>query len=236
MTKKPIVFNIVPFILLAIAISFYFQIAFLLDLQFSEFFRILSHVTLPNWITMVCLSATAFVLFRGNKWAKLLMPLTVFALIWNNYLVSAYANNYSLVQTLTASLFFPLLFLPFYSKANQKLLSDKRNHWWEPARRKAHIAPVTVNPFVSSSFNSRSYDVSKSGLFLQLDEVAWEALPKVGERVNLSITLDTLRKVRCEAVIVRLDEAKGNYPRGMGLHFTELSSDSRRTLNTFLDQ
>ncbi|MCC6138392.1 MAG: PilZ domain-containing protein [Bdellovibrionaceae bacterium] len=236
MTKKPIVFNLIPLILIAIAFSFYFQIAYLLDLKLTSTYRILTHITLPNWVTMLLLTASAFTIYHGSRYAKVFMPLTVLAVVWNNYLVAAYANNFSLVQTLTPALFFPFLFLPFYSQVNQTLLSDRRQHWWETARRKAITAPVVVNPFVSNSFNSRSYDVSKSGLFLQLDQATWESLPKVGERVNLSITLDTLRKVRCEAVIVRLEEAKGNYPRGMGLHFTELSSDSRRTLNSFLDQ
>lgn len=236
MTKKPLVFNFIPLILLGIAISFYFQVAFLLDLQWTDFYQVHTHITLPNWITMGLLALSAIAIYRGNRYAKFLMPATVFMVFWNNYLVAAYANNFSMFETMAGSVCFPILFAPLYTKKNRTILTDRRQHWWQRAQRVHHKAYVSVNPFVSSSFASRTYDVSKSGLFLQLDDIAWEQLPKVGERVNLSITLDTLRKVRCEAVIVRLDEAKGTYPRGMGLHFTELSSDSRRTLHSFLDQ
>lgn len=234
MTKKPLLFNIIPLFLIGIACSFYFQVAYLMDLEWTNFYQIHRHITLPNWITMGFLVTSAISIYRGHRFTKWLMPVTFLMVCWNNYLVAAYAGNYSPTETFMGSMFFPLLFAPFYTKKNRILLSDRRFHWWETSPRKNHKAFVSVNPFASSTFNSRTYDVSRSGLFVQIDETAWDQLPKVGERVNVSITLDTLRKVRCEAVIVRIDEAKGNYPRGMGLHFTELSSDNRRTLNSFL--
>ncbi len=235
MIKKPLAFNFIPLILLGIAISFYFQVAVLLDLPFTDFYRIHQHITFPNWVTILLITTTALAIYRGHRMAKILMPASMFMVFWNNYLVAAYGNNFSVVETMMGSLCFPVVFVPLYTRTSQKLLSDKRHHWWQRAPRLQHVAHVTVNPFVSSSFNSKSYDVSKSGLFIQLDDIAWAQLPKMGERVNVSITLDTLRKVRCEAIIVRLDEAKGTYPRGMGLHFTELSSESKRALNSFLD-
>lgn len=235
MTKKPLAFNFIPLILMGIAISFYFQVGILLDLPFTDFYKIHRHITLPNWITISLLTISAIAIYRGHRLAKFLMPVTVFMVCWNNYLVASYGNNFSTLETLFGSLCFPVLFVPLYTRKNQKLLSDKKHHWWQRAHRRQHVAHVSVNPFRSSSFNSKTYDVSKSGLFIQLDDVAWAQLPKLGERVNVSITLDTLRKVRCEAVIVRLDEAKGTYPRGMGLHFTEITSESRRALHSFLD-
>lgn len=235
MTKKPLAFNFIPLILIAVAASFYFQVAVLLDLPFSDFYRIPSHITLPNWITIVLLTLSAVTIYRGNSLAKILMPATVLMVCWNNYLVAAYAENFSVFQTLMGSVCFPFVFAPLYTRNSQKVLSDKRHHWWQRAPRRQHVAHVSVNPFVSASFNSKTYDVSKSGLFIQLDDVTLAQLPKLGERVNVSINLDTIRKVRCEAVIVRVNEAKGTYPRGMGLHFTEISSESRRALNSFLD-
>lgn len=235
MNKKPILFIIIPIVLIGIASSFYFQVAYLLDLEWTNFYQIHRHITLPNWFTMALLVATAVMIYRGHRSTKWLMPMTMLMVGWNNYLVSAYANNFSSMETLLGTLFFPLLLAPMYTKKHQKLISDRRFHWWETSPRKNHQAYVAINPFVSSTINSRTYDVSKSGLFVQIDDIAWENLPKVGERVNVSITLDTLRKVRCEAVVVRAVEAKGQYPRGMGLHFTELTSENRRTLNSFLD-
>lgn len=235
MSKKPLLLSLVPAVLLLIAISFYFQISYLLDFQITDFYSIFSHITLSNWISILFISATALFLYKGSKWAKLLMPLTVFVLSWNNYLVYAYSSNFSLIETVLGSLGLPILFSPFYTKKYRDILSQQKRHWWIRDHRVPHEAAVSVNPFVSHSFNTRTYDVSKSGLFLKLDRVDLQNLPKIGERVNLSISLDTLRKVRCEAVIVRMDESKGLYPRGMGLKFTQIDSDNRKTLNSFLD-
>lgn len=236
MTKKPILLNVIPMVLIVIAMSFYFQIVYLLHLDIIDISRVLSHITLPNWLTIFCLIATSICLYKGNSIAKIFMPLTVAVVVWNNYLVSSYAHNFSMLQTLLGSLSIGLLFVPLYSKKYQSILSDKRRHWWDCESRMEYRAPVTVNPFIRSSFMSRSYDVSKSGIFVEIDPSSQlENLPKVGERVNINIALDTLRKIRCEAVVVRISEKNGKYPRGMGLKFTELNPESRRTLNHFFD-
>jgi hypothetical protein len=233
--KRPILFFVIPLILICIALSFYFQVAYLLDISWTNFYQVHRHITLPNWCTIALLVTTATMIYRGHHSTKWLIPITILMVAWNNYLVSAYGHNFNSMETTFGSLFFPLIFAPLYTKKYRRIISDRRFHWWETSPRKNHQAYVAINPFVSSTINSRTYDVSKSGLFVEINDIAWEQLPKVGERVNLSICLDTLRKVRCEAVVVRTAEATGQYPRGMGLHFTELTNDNRRTLNSFLE-
>ncbi|MCB9072753.1 MAG: PilZ domain-containing protein [Bdellovibrionaceae bacterium] len=234
MNKKPLCLYIIPAILVGLAFSFYAQVSYLLDLHWLELQQVVTHIPLINWMTMGLLVTSAYLIYKANRYAKLFVPLTITCVGWNNYLVGSYQENYSAFEALWSASLFPFLFTPLLSKKIRDIFQNKQTQWWQTAPRKPISAHVAVNPFVSTSFNSKTYDISKTGLFINLKDLPWENLPKLGERVNMNITLDTLRKVRVEAIIVRLDEAKGSYPRGMGLRFTDISKENRKILDNFL--
>jgi hypothetical protein len=235
MSKKPISLRAIPLFLLAIACSFYFQVAFLLDFNTTHFIQILQHIPLVNWITIFLLIGNAFAIYKGHRLTKLLTPLSIACVFWNNYLVGQYQENKWTYDTLLSASLFPLVYTPLLTRNMRSIFSNKRHQWWQTAKRKSITTNVAVNPFAGPTFVTRTFDVSKTGLFICLDEEEWQSLPKIGERVKLNITIDTLRKVRCEAIIVRLEEPKGAYPRGMGLRFTSVSKESKRTLQTLLN-
>jgi hypothetical protein len=45
---------------------------------------------------------------------------------------------------------------------------------------------------------------------------------------------DGARKIKCEAVVVRVVEPRGVYPKGIGIRFTEMDDTHKRSLNNFL--
>lgn len=236
MQKKPLLFTIVPLILIGVCASFYFQTAIVLNTSFTNYGRILSKITTSNWVTMFAMIVSGISILRSSKWAKLFMPLTIMVVFWNNYLVATYTNNFSKGQIAFAAVLFALLFAPLYTKKIQFVLSDPKNQWWRRAFRKKHKIPVLIKHPTVGALQARSHDVSTTGLFLRFDHEAWTNLPSVGQKVDLSLSLDGAREIQCTAVVVRHVEPKGFYPRGMGLQFIELPNKQKKTLESFLNK
>ncbi|MCC6137750.1 MAG: PilZ domain-containing protein [Bdellovibrionaceae bacterium] len=236
MKKKPLLFTIVPLILIGVCASFYFQTALVLNTSLTNYSRILSKITTSNWITMVAMIASGITILRSSRWAKLLMPITIGIVFWNNYLVAAYTSNFTKSQIVFAAILFALLFAPLYTKKIQFVLSDTKHQWWRTAFRKKHKVSVVIKRSEGPALHAKSHDVSVSGLFLRFDHEAWTTLPKVGEKVELCLYLDPSHEVQCSAVVVRQVDAKGFSPRGMGLQFAEIPHKQRKTLESFLDR
>lgn len=146
MRKKPLLFTIVPLILIGACASFYFQTAYVLNTPLTNYQRILSKITLSNWVTMITMIVAGVTIMRSSKWAKLFMPIAVLVVFWNNYLVATHTNNFTKTQIVLAAVLFMLVFAPMYSKKIQLVLSDRRHQWWKTAFRKKHKLPVNVLP------------------------------------------------------------------------------------------
>jgi hypothetical protein len=238
MAKRPFLFTLVPIVLLSTCASFYFQTAIVLKVSFTQYVKIISHITPSNWITMVFMILSGIVIMKASKWAKLLMPLTFAIVCWNNYLVAVKTNNFTTAQIVLAVFLFALLFAPLYNKKIQLVLSDKKHQWWLRPFRKRHKLAVRVIPHTDfPSFEATTYDVSKTGLFLILDHLLdWSHLPKIEDNVKLNVTMDDAQTFLCEARVVRLENAKGIYPRGVGFQFTTLTDEAQKNLNTLLNK
>lgn len=234
MRKKPLLFTIVPIILIGVCASFYFQTAYVLNTPLTNYQRILSKITLSNWVTMITLIVAGITIMRSSKLAKLFMPIAVCIVFWNNYLVATRTNNFTKTQIALAAVLFMLVFAPMYSKRIQMVLSDRRHQWWRTAFRKKHKLPVNVLPLHGDGFTAQTVDVSTTGLFVNVEQRDWTTLPKVGEKVRLNITLDSSKAVTCSAVVVRITEANSFTPRGMGLQFGEFEGKTRKDLDMYL--
>lgn len=236
MRKKPLLFTLVPLVLIGVCVSLYFQTAFVLNAALTDYSRILSKITLSNWITVGAMIVSGIAILRSSKWAKLFMPLTVAIVIWNNYLVATRTHNFSKMQIILAVVLFILVFAPLYSKKIQMVLSDRRHQWWRTPFRKKYRVPIALRLPHGATYKSQTVDVSSSGLFMSLEEQGWNDLPGVGEKVDLHLYLGGEREVFCSAVIVRMCEARGSQPRGMGLQFVNFEGNNRKTLDQFLKQ
>jgi hypothetical protein len=234
MRKKPLLFTIVPIILIGVCASFYFQTAFVLNTPLTNYQRILSKITLSNWVTMITMIVAGITIMRSSKWAKLFMPIAVFVVFWNNYLVATHTNNFTKTQITLAAILFMLVFAPLYSKRIQHVLSDRRHQWWKTAFRKKHKLPINVIPLHGDGFIAQTVDVSTTGLFVNVEQRDWATLPKIGEKVKLNLTLDDSKAVTCSAIVVRLAESNAFTPRGIGLQFSEFEGKTRKDLDRYL--
>lgn len=232
MKKKPLLFTLVPLVLIGVCLSFYFQTAYVLNAPWTDYSRILKKITPSNWITMASMIVSGIAILRSSRWAKLFMPLTIGFVIWNNYLVATKTNNFSKTQIILAIVLFVLVFTPLYTKKLQRVLSDRRMQWWKTPFRKKYRIPVALQLSEGHTFWSQTVDVSSTGLFLRLDNEP--VVPKLGEKVKLHMNLGSEREVHCSAVVVRMTEASSFQPRGVGLQFVDFEGTNRKTLDRFL--
>lgn len=80
----------------------------------------------------------------------------------------------------------------------------------------------------------QTYDISKTGAFLSLEEYKDNNYPKVGDTVRVSFSISSMKKVRCEAIVVRIAEPEGKYPRGMGIRFKMMDKGQEKSFHQFL--
>jgi len=234
--KKPLLFTIVPLILIAVCASFYFQTAYVLKTPLTDYKRILGKLTLSNWLTMISIIVSGVLILRSSKWARVAMPLSIGIVFWNNYLVSTYSSHFTKGQIITAAVLFALLFTPLFTKKMQTVLADKNMQWWRVAFRKKNQIPVTLVTDSGQRYSIQSHDVSKTGLFLRFDNEPWETLPQPGELVQLFLKLQPQVTLHCTATVVRMVEPKGFYPRGMGLRLEKLPAQDQKLLEDFIDR
>ncbi len=234
MKKKPLLFTLVPLILIGVCVSLYFQTAYVLQAPLTDYSRILKKITVFNWVMVSIMIIAGIAILRSSKWAKLFMPMAIAAVIWNNYLVATKTNNFSIPQIVLAILLFAAVFAPLYTKKLRTVLTDRRQQWWKTPFRKRVPVPVAVRMSHGSTHLMQTVDVSTTGLFLRVDNDVKASMPKLGERVTLQLNLGRDRELKCSAVVVRFTEGRDQQPGGMGLQFVELAGSNRKALNQFL--
>jgi c-di-GMP-binding flagellar brake protein YcgR len=61
-----------------------------------------------------------------------------------------------------------------------------------------------------------------------------QSYPRVGDTVRISFNVSAMKKIRCEAIVVRITEARGHYPRGMGIKFVDMDRIHEKKFSEFL--
>ena len=139
-----------------------------------------------------------------------------------------------MAQAMLGTGLFAGLFVPLFRKDIRLILSDPHRRWWRRANRLHKNIDVILNPFVGQTLLAQTFDLSESGAFIPFENKSWDEIPKVGERIKISLHIDTIRKIKCEAIVVRVVEPLGNYPKGIGIRFIEMNEAHKRSLNNFL--
>lgn len=104
---------------------------------------------------------------------------------------------------------------------------------WRSSRRYKRKLAAVLNPIKGCTIRSNTFDISESGIFVSVrEEDAGQLEP--GQLIRLNLELNTIRHIRCEAVITRAVQASGSYPAGYGIQFIGLDSGERRRLKKFL--
>ncbi len=231
MKNKPWPFKFVVIVLLGIIISFPIQIQVInrFQIQWWETFHFFS---IFNWIVIgLCIINLPF-LWNASRWVLLTMPLLFFSVLWNNIMVGSYSWDFSYDQTLLATLGFCSLFLLAFHRGVQDVLSGKPVRWWSEASRKPIEVPVKIYPGRHQSFQSKTVDLSTTGMFVKLkpNHEAFSSLVR-GERINVNLQINDLYTLKCEAEVVRdSKDFKGKYPPGFGFRFINLRSQEKKML------
>lgn len=235
MMAKPKIVYWMSLALFAIALAIPMQIAILYQHSLSELDSIFQKITLLNFICMAMMLTCAYLLINISPYLKLFAPITIVTLAWNNYLVGSYGEDFQMSQTILGTGLFAGLFVPLLRKDLRQILSEPHRRWWRRANRYLKSVDVILNPFVGQTLQAHTFDLSESGAFIPFEDKPLNEIPKVGERIKISLHLDTLRKIKCEAIVVRAVEPKGSYPKGIGVQFTHMNETYKRSLNNFLN-
>lgn len=235
MMAKPRIIYWMCLCLVAVVFAVPLQAAIIYQHSFLEIAEIFYKLSYPNWVMMGSILLTIYFLYHVSPFLKIFAPLTILTIAWNNYLVGEYGQDFPLYQTLAGTALCSMIFAPLFKKEIRQLLNDPRRRWWNRAKRLNKSVDVTLNPYVGQTLMAHTFDLSESGAFIPFENVPWSEIPKVGERLKVSLQINTLRKIKGEAIVVRAVEARGSYPQGIGIRFIELDGSSKKNLSQFLD-
>ncbi len=234
MIMRPKQFYLASVVLLMLALSFPFQVMILYGHHWSETQAIFSKITWLNWMVIGSFALGAYFYFQASRYIIYLAPLILGLVAFNNYLVGSFAGDFSLLQTTLGTFAVGIVFAPLALPSSRVVLKDPKRRWWRRSKRHNKRVSATLNPYVGDMLHVQTFDISQSGAFVCLDEGMTE-VPKVGDTVRVSFNVNSMKKIRCEAVVVRIADARGHYPRGMGLKFTQIDRNHEKSFDRFLN-
>jgi hypothetical protein len=207
--------------LLGAATSLPLQIMFLYAHDVSEVPLALNKLSFTNWALMLLLPVLSFTSWKANRSFFWLAPLGSMVVVLNNYFVASYGMDYAPEMVVMGGfLFGAFTLLPLLSIQFRSLLKNPNLRWWQPAPRMQSTKPVELYVGDHLVAETKSFDISKSGIFIESPDDWFYGLNN-GTTVRLAIKDKSLNPIIVSAQIVRSENAKGHYPCGMGLRFTE---------------
>lgn len=234
MSKRPLLLYIIPILLLMTAASIPLQVLYLYEHDLTELTSIIQKISPLNWLSIGLMLFTAHALFSANKSVRFLVPFTIFCVSLNNYFVGQWGNDFSFSQSLFSTLGFALLFAPLLHSSVFQILKNPKHKWWSRSERFKANLPVSLNPFVGQTILANTFDISTTGLFITIKSEDLSNLPKVGETLRLSLNFNSMKKIKCEAKVVRIASPSGIYPQGLGLQFIEPNRKLKHDLRKHL--
>jgi len=231
---RPKQFYIAAFALFLMALSFPMQVMVLYGHHWSETSAIFAKITWIKWLVIGSFIVGAYLYFHASRFIVFLAPAILGLVAFNNYIVGHFAGDFSMLQTSLATLSVGIVFAPLLMPSSQVVLKDPKRRWWRRSKRVNKRVSATLNPYVGEMVHGHTFDVSQSGAFVCL-EGEGRALPKVGDTVRVSFNVNSMKKIRVEAVVVRITEPDGRYPRGMGIRFTDMDKRYEKSFGQFLN-
>ena len=234
MLTRPRQFYLVSFIMLFVALSFPLQVIYLYGHSLGEWNAILNKITWFNWLVVGLLILNGYLHLKASALLKYVGPISILIVGWNNYLVGAYNTDYSMASTTLATFGFSLLFAPLFLKSSRIVLADPKRRWWRRSKRYYHRISTTMNPYVGEMIHAYSFDISKTGIFICTENLGEGTTPKVGEHVRLCLNINSMKKIRCDAIVVRTADSTGRYPKGLGLKFIDFDKSHQKSFEQFI--
>ncbi len=233
MKKKPFAFDLLTALFVGIVVAFPVQIMFLYEHYPWDVLPIMAKLSILNWLVIASCLFAAYLSHHADPKLRWFLPIMTLLVAWNNLIVGYVGLDYSSSMTFLGTLAFSSLNGIFMIPSVQAALGQPKNRWWQiPARFRVKV-PVFVNPMRGGEgFYTDTFDLSTGGTFIPLKPNQAQGFD-TGEMLSLSFTLGTFRSLRCNAMVVRNHDAKGNYPQGMGIKFMDLSRRQRESLQHY---
>jgi hypothetical protein len=242
--KAPRGLRFLSAVYVGIALSLPIQLIWIYNLNWNNSYWGLTHMSLGNCLVALFSLATAYALFRSSPKAQILLPATATLILVNNWWVSHIDTTFSALQTGVASGLYLLAHAALLHPHSLQALKKSAPKPWnrEPRAQKCYV--TTVLPPLGPAMVLKSFDISRSGIFLSTEEIgtprgqmeqpSLDQL-RVGSEVTLRVQVNHLRIVRVTAKVVRkLDRPEGTYPPGVGLHFVSLDREAKKHLSSAL--
>ena len=242
MKKRPKWFLGLSLFSFIVAVGIPIQVLVIHEHSFWEWGWITAKISPFNAMVMILGFVNFGLLYRASPYLKYSVPAFVLAVFWNNWIVGSYGIEYNIATTALGTCAFMGFFGPLLKPDYRKVIANPKLRWWlRPTRVKTDYR-VVLHPHVGKDFVAQSYDISHSGLFIPLERcwvkgkpMALEEWPfEVGQKTSMTVNVSPTNSIRCEAEIVRMAEASGGYPKGIGLRFTDMTRESQRYLRQHL--
>lgn len=234
MIARPKQFYMLALFMFMLAISFPLQVILLYGHHWSETSAIFSKITWLNWFVIACFVVSGYFSIQASRYLLVMVPVTVILVAVNNYVVGKFAGDFSMLQTTLATMATGVLFTPLLLPSSKAVIKDPKRRWWRRSQRYNKRVSATINPFVGDMIHTHTYDVSQSGAFVCIADEDEKNLPKVGDKIRLSLNISSMKKIRCEAVVVRITEPIGHYPRGLGIRFIDIEKLHQKSFQNFI--
>ncbi len=233
MRAKPLSIYILAMVFVAVAISVPLQVIALYDYKLDQYNLILANISTQNWFMIGMLVLSSVLMLLVSKLALGAVAILTATVIWNNFLVGHYGGDFNMVTASFASVGFVVLTSTCLYMGAFKVLINRKMQWWKTARRYNLHYPVTIRPLKGYALQTKTFDISKSGIFVACDSESIQDL-KDGEFVSVHLTFDTVKSLKCEAQVVRKVNENGRYPNGLGIEFKDMDSRNRAILRSEL--
>jgi len=225
MRTKPIIFNILWLFFLATAISLPLQVLFLYEHDFMSFYEwksVFMKLTPLNWLVMITTIVNGILCFKASTYIKYTIPASIFFVAINNFFVGAWGVDFNLLLTWSATLFYGIISYSYVYAHGLEAIENPERQWWKIPQRTQKSYPVWIEWQGKRKLLAKTFDISKTGAFISTISQSSKLIPaevKIGESVRLILGTSE-GDLSLGATIVRKEEqARGNYPVGLGVHF-----------------
>jgi hypothetical protein len=242
MKTRPKIFVFLSVALVLVGLSVPTQIYLLYGHGIGESSAALHKLTTLNWIVTVSCVACGLLAWNASPWVKFAAPVSLVAVIWNNCVVASVGQDFGRGGVVLALLFFMALHALWFVDSSRVVLKDSSKRWWITPRRKRIAATALVQTWLGESFTTQTFDISRSGVFLELatsgvvDSMSLRELKNLqsGRHLTLKIMLSPFRTIRCDAEVVRVSSATSSHPAGVGLKFVSFYGLAKQEIRKLL--
>lgn len=237
MKTRPRLLYLMAAINIALIVGFPIQVFMINEHEWKEIAPAFSELTLLNWLVMGVLAGQIPLILKGSRFLSFTVPFTALLIAFNNWIVARVGFDYSMTQTLFATLGFTATQGLWFHPTIRVLFVNPASRWWMTRVREKMQIPIqiwTTNglPMVTSAF-----DISTGGLFVNFSVTSLQECGlKVGDQIRLRMRLGSVYRLTVQAEIVRFAKAQGAYPEGMGLKFVAMSRQDQLILERFLQK